>query len=91
MSGHFPGGSDGKESVYSAGDLEKGKATHFGILAWRIPCTEAPGGLQPWGSQRFGHDWVTNTYTQWMNDGVVPLHVYFFSHWFIYIKVLFAF
>ena len=56
MSGHFPGGSDGKESVYSAGDLEKGKATHFGILAWRIPCTEAPGGLQPWGSQRFGHD-----------------------------------
>ena len=26
--------------------LEKGKATHSSILAWRIPCTEEPGGLQ---------------------------------------------
>ena len=43
----FPGGSDGKESAYNAGDpgsipvsgrsLEKEMATHFSILAWRIP------------------------------------------------------
>ena len=31
--------------------LEKGKATHPSILAWRIPWTEEPGGLQPTGSQ----------------------------------------
>ena len=30
--------------------------THFGILAWRIPWTEEPGGLQIMGSQRVGHD-----------------------------------
>ena len=31
--------------------LEKGMAAHSGILAWRIPWTEEPGGLQPMGSQ----------------------------------------
>ena len=31
--------------------LEKGKVTHFSILAWRIPWTEEPGGLQSMGSQ----------------------------------------
>ena len=39
--------------------LQKGKATHSSILAWRIPWTEEPGGLQPMGSQRIGHNWVT--------------------------------
>ena len=29
--------------------LEKGMATHFSILAWRIPWTEEPGGLPSWG------------------------------------------
>ena len=29
--------------------LEKGMATHSSILAWRIPWTEEPGGLSPWG------------------------------------------
>ena len=62
----FPGGSDGEESSCSAGDpglipgsedsLEKGMATHSSILAWRIPWTEEPGGLQSMGSQRVGHD-----------------------------------
>ena len=37
----FPDGSDGKESACNVGDpglvLEKGMATHFSILAWRIP------------------------------------------------------
>ena len=32
--------------------LEKGRAIHFSILVWRIPCTDEPGGLQPMESQR---------------------------------------
>ena len=36
--------------------LEKRMATHSSILAWRIPWTEEPGGLQSIGSQRVGHD-----------------------------------
>ena len=36
--------------------LEKGMATHPSILAWRIPWTEEPGGLQNMGSQRVGHN-----------------------------------
>ena len=42
--------------------LEEGMATHSGILAWRIPWTEEPGGLQSIGSQRVEHEWVTNTH-----------------------------
>ena len=40
--------------------LEKEMATHSSILAWRIPRTEEPGGLQPTGSKRVGHDWATS-------------------------------
>ena len=36
--------------------LEEGMATHSSILAWRIPWTEEPGGLQFTGLQRVGHD-----------------------------------
>ena len=36
--------------------LEKEMATHPSILAWRIPWTEEPGGLQSTGLQRVGHD-----------------------------------
>ena len=36
--------------------LEEGVATHSPILAWRIPWTEEPGGLQPVESQRVRHD-----------------------------------
>ena len=35
---------------------EEGMATHSSLLAWRIPWTEEPGGLQSTGSQRVGHD-----------------------------------
>ena len=62
----FPGGSDGKESACNAGDLGlipglerspgEGNGNHSSILAWRIPWREEPGGLQPTGSQRVGHD-----------------------------------
>ena len=36
--------------------LEKGKATHSSILAWKIPWTEEPGGLQSMRLQRVRHD-----------------------------------
>ena len=36
--------------------LVKGMATHSSILAWRIPWTKEPGGLQSMESQRVGHD-----------------------------------
>ena len=39
--------------------LKKGMATHSSILAWRIPWTEEPGGLQSMGSLRVGHDRAT--------------------------------
>ena len=37
--------------------LEEGMAIHSSILAWRIPWTEEPGGLQSIGLQRVGHNW----------------------------------
>ena len=37
--------------------LEEEMATPYSILAWRIPWTEGPEGLQSMGSQRVGHDW----------------------------------
>ena len=63
-------GSYGKESAYNAGDLgfdplEKEVATHSSILAWKIPWTEEPGGLQSMGSQKVRHDWATDTY-KWL-------------------------
>ena len=56
----FPGGSednagDERDVVLILGckdPLEDGMATHSNILAWRIPWTEEPGGLQSTGSQR---------------------------------------
>ena len=43
--------------------LEKGMAAYSSILAWRIPWTEEPGGLQSMKLQRVRHNWVTNTFT----------------------------
>ena len=61
----FPGASGSREATamhetlvgsLGQGDpLEKGM-THSNILAWRIPGTEEPGGLQSLGSQRVRHD-----------------------------------
>ena len=42
--------------------LEEGMATHASVLAWRIPRTEEPGGLQTMGMQRVGHDRANNTF-----------------------------
>ena len=44
------------QSLGQEDSLEKGMATHSSILAWRIPWTEEPGGLQPTESPRVGHD-----------------------------------
>ena len=44
------------QSLGGEDPLEKGTATHSSILIWRIPRTEEPGGLQPIGVQRVGHD-----------------------------------
>ena len=67
----FPGGSDSRESTCNAGDpglipgsgrsSGTGNVTHSSILAWRIPWTDEPGGLQFKRSQRVGHNWATNT------------------------------
>ena len=43
--------------------MKQGMATHSGIPAWTIPCTEQPDGLQSTGSRRVGHDSVSNTFT----------------------------
>ena len=57
--------------LYSAKDRtsEKAMAPHSSILAWKIPWTEEPGGLQSMGSLRVRHDWVTS------------LSLYTFMHW----------
>ena len=44
------------QSLGQEDPLEKGIATHSSILAWEIPWTEEPGGLQSIGSKRIGHD-----------------------------------
>ena len=49
--------------------LEKDMAAHSSALAWRIPGTGEPGGLQSMGSHRVGHDWATSlsllTFMHW--------------------------
>ena len=47
------------QSLAKEDPLKKEGATHTSILAWEIPWTEEPGGLQSMGSQRVGQDWVT--------------------------------
>ena len=44
------------QSLGQEDPLEKEMATHSSILAWRIPWTEKPEGLQSMGPQRGGHD-----------------------------------
>ena len=56
----------------------KEMATHSIILAWRIPWTEKPGGLQSMGSKRVGHNSLshthTHTHTYMLNPDVLLLH-----------------
>ena len=51
--------------VWSLGQkdpLEKEMAAHYSILAWKIPWTEEPDGLQSIGSQRVRQDWAANKF-----------------------------
>ena len=48
------------QSLGQEDPLEKGITNHSSILAWRIPWTEEPGGLQFMGSQRVKHNLATN-------------------------------
>ena len=48
------------QSLGRENSLKKEMATHSSILAWEIPWTEEPGGLQSMGSQRVGHNWATS-------------------------------
>ena len=43
-------------SLAQENSVEKGMATYSNILAWKIPWTEAPGGLQSMGLQKVSHD-----------------------------------
>ena len=64
--------------------LEKGMATHSSILAWRIPWTEEPGGLQSRGLQRVRHDWATNIFTLLTKVCIVKALVFpvvMYRHW----------
>ena len=47
------------QSLGQEDPLEEEMTTHSSILAWRIPWTEEPGGLQSMGLQRIGYDWMT--------------------------------
>ena len=60
------------QSLGWANPLELEMATHSSLLAWEIPWTEGPGGLQSMGSQRGRHDWVTEQQT------IGPIAVLFF-------------
>ena len=51
--------------------LEEGMATHSSVLAWRIPCTEEPGGLQSMGLQRVGRDRATKHSTVQQRHGLL--------------------
>ena len=61
-----------QNKVWSLGQedpLEEEMATHSSILAWRIPWTEEPDGLQSMGSQRVGHVWATEDEEDTLQEG----------------------
>ena len=61
--------------------LEKEMATYSSIIAWRIPWTEEPGGLQSTGPQRVGHNWATSLhfkfYPKSLNDLILRANIQF--------------
>ena len=58
------------QSLGQEDPLEKEMATHSSILAWGIPQTEEPGGLQSMGSQRVRHNLVTKQpcFASWLSN-----------------------
>ena len=78
----FPDGASGNELTWRCRRREmqvrslgwenplEGMTTHSTVLVWKIPWTEEPGGLQPMGSQRVGHDW-SQAHTWLINNAVI--------------------
>ena len=60
------------QSLGQEDPLQKGMATHSSVLAWRIPWTEEPGGLQPIRYQRVGHDWSVSMHSCISNTNLLP-------------------
>ena len=56
--------------------MEKEMATHSSILAWKIPWTEEPGGLQSMDLQRVGHDWATSLHFTSYILYIIQLEIY---------------
>ena len=69
----------GVRSLGQKDPLEREMATHCSILAWRIPRTEEPGGLQSMGLQRVGHDWVIGCASA-RARARVPTHTHTHTH-----------
>ena len=69
--------------------LEKEMATHFSILAWRIPWTEELGELQSMGSQRVRHDWANNTHTHTHTILPTERKAVSSTYWFMKLKFCF--
>ena len=80
---HFPGGTSGKQPTCQCRRHKRpgfdpwvrkirgeGIGTHFSILAWRIPWTEEPGGLQSMGLKRVRHGWsdLAHIHARWMRQ-----------------------
>ena len=72
--------------VWSLGheDPVEGTATHASILAWRIPWTEEPGGLQSKGLQRVEHDWSNWACTQYNETAMESMEDIVFSDFLLY-------
>ena len=68
------------QSLVGKTPLGEGMATHSSILAWRIPWTEEPGGLQCMRSQRVRHDWATqhSTYSKNKTQHILPMYYLFY-------------
>ena len=60
--------------------LEVGMATHSSILAWKIPWTEEPGGLQSTRSQSVGHNWSDLAHMQANLNIKFKIEMAFFLH-----------
>ena len=69
-----------QRGLYSlpVGLMEKAMAPHSSTLAWKIPWTEEPGGLQSMGSQRVGHNWATSLSFFFF---FTSLSLFTFLHW----------
>ena len=68
--------------------LEKGMGTHSSTLAWSIPWTEKPVGLQSMGLQRVRHNWATNTHTDYMHLYSNAVVKYNYIHMYTYVYVI---